>query len=939
MSLPAGTRLGVYDIVSPLGTGGMGEVYRARDSKLGRDVAIKVLPSSFAADSERVARFRREAQVLAALNHPHIAAIYGIDDGGPTPFLVMELVEGPTLDQLIQGQGVVESGQAQASSSQRAHGAAVRAGRTRRGLPIDDVLSIARQIADALEAAHEKGIIHRDLKPANIALAADGRVKVLDFGLAKPADAGRRPGVTASPTITSPALLTGVGVLLGTAAYMSPEQAKGRAADKRSDVWAFGCVLYEMLTGRRAFEGDDVTDTLAAIVRGEPDWQALPADVPESVRRLLRGCLTKDRLARISDLAVARFLLSDISTSSPIAVTGSSGRSRRLTTAAALLGGVAIGAAGAAAVAWMQLREPRLDAETPVRFSIAPTGPQALAMYGGDRNIDISPDGLLIAYRGADPSDISQTRLFVRSLANLDTRPLTEVGDVHGPFFSPDGAWIGFFSSGELKKVPVGGGVPTTICRIKGTPRGASWGSDDTIVFAAGEHLGLMSVSAAGGDPQVLVEGSRDGIATQPSILPGSATVVFTLVSTPERTQIIEFDRRTRRTVTLLRGFYSASYAAGALWLVAPDGSLRAAAFDPRRLALHSNPETVATAIMRTPLNTGNFAVSDTGTLVYVPGTSQAVTPLRSLVWVDRRGRESAIDLPRRAYGDVRISPDGRQIALGIRDDQRDVWIADLARLTLTRLTFTPNNDQLPVWTPDGRRIVWSSQGNAAMPTPTLFIQAADGTGPPTLLFGSGNPLFPTSISPDGAHVIAWENNPGSGQDIIVVDVPGAGRAQTATGRSILHTNAAEMDAEISPDGRWLAYQSNEGTRTDVYVRPFPNVGDGRWQMSTDGGTRPAWARNGRELFYIDGDGLLTSVSIDTSSSTFKAGTPSRVLATRYYAGTTSLGLDSRGYDVSPDGERFLMLKDVAPASGTPTVFTMVVSLHAVPDFNKRPAK
>ena len=533
MSLESGSRLGPYEILAPLGAGGMGEVFRARDSKLGRDVALKILPTSFVQDPERVARFQREAQILASLNHPHIAAIYGLDESGGTSVLVLELVEGETLADKLRG--------------------------APRGLPVAEALAIARQIADALAAAHEKGIIHRDLKPANIKVTEDGRVKVLDFGLAK--DVGTSSGSGAGPAGLSPTLTlaaTQAGVILGTAAYMSPEQAKGRSVDKRTDVWAFGCVVFEMLTGRRAFDGEDVTDTIAAIVRGEPDWSAFPGDTPDHIRLLVKRCLEKDRRTRVSDIGVARFVLTEAIASSPPAAPSAPAidvRSGRRAAIAASIG-LAAGIAVTAAVVWGFARlAPDRPPQTS-RFAIVPPPSELLNLQGGDRVVAISPDGSRIVYRGGSQS---QPQLFVRTVDQLDAKPLAGAGDPRYPFISPDNKWIGFFSTGDLKKISMSGGPALTLCQINGAPRGATWAPDDTVIFATSNvETGLMRVAAGGGEPKVLTKpdharGEADHL--YPSALPDGKSLLFTIgAAQSENYQIAVLDLKTVRWKIVLRG-------------------------------------------------------------------------------------------------------------------------------------------------------------------------------------------------------------------------------------------------------------------------------------------------------------------------------------------------------------------------------------------------
>jgi len=908
LTLASGTRFGAYDILSLLGSGGMGEVYRAKDTKLNRDVALKILPDTFTHDSERLARFRREAQVLAALNHPHIGAIYGLDEANGQHFLVLELVDGESLDRRI----------------------------ARGPIPIDEALVIAKQIAEALEAAHEKGIVHRDLKPANIALTPDGTVKVLDFGLAKatePPNSGA-PAAMNSPTITTPAMMTGVGMILGTAGYMSPEQAKGRPADKRSDIWAFGCVLYEMLTGRRAFDGEDITDTIAAIMRDEPDWTALPRGVPESTRILIKRCVEKDRRSRIGDIAVARFLLSEDLT--PAFASPAAPRSDVRRTALALAGGVFAGVVMTGA-AWSVLRSGSAAAvrPAPVRFATAPAELQTITFLGGDRDLDVSADGATIVYRGA--ADRTQPHLYVRRLDELEGHPLTGTLDARSPAISPDGQWVAFLTGDEMKKVSIAGGSPVTLCHVPPTSRGTSWGPDGSIVFGAADRNGaLLQVPDTGGEPQTLLapdpaHPDLGGRAYDfPSVLPGGKAVLFTIGNpgaspdVADLAQVAVLDRRTGQRRVLIRGGSQPRYINGYL-VYGSAGILRAVRFDLDRLAIVGEPVPVVERVLTTSTGALNFAVSSRGTLVYVPaGAVNVSSPRRSMVWVNRQGREETIPLPPRAYADPRISPDGTRIAVGIRDQRNDIWIAELTRQTLTRLTFDPAMDQDPVWTPDGLHIVWSSQRGVGVPN--LFMQAADGTGTATQLTANSSPSFATSISPDGAHAIFWQNTPRTAQDVIAVDIaPGPDGRRRLT--PLVQTNAVEMDGELSADGRWLAYESNESGQSEIFVRPYPNVDGGRWQVSNAGGTRPAWARSGHELFYLDAGGLLTSVPIRVTGTTFGAGQPTTILRTKYFPGFTGLGLDLRGYDVSADAQRFLMVKDVPEENLTqrPSVQMVVV--------------
>ena len=892
MALTVGTRIGAYEVSAAIGAGGMGEVYRARDTKLDRDVAIKVLPEALASDPERIARFEREAKTLASLNHPNIAHIHGLEESGGVRALVMELVEGPTLaDRIAQGP-----------------------------IPIDESLPIARQIAEALEAAHEQGIIHRDLKPANVKVRPDGTVKVLDFGLAKAleAPAASSPSLTQSPTITTPAMMTGVGVILGTAAYMSPEQAKGRPADKRSDIWAFGCVLYEMLTGKRAFDGEDISDTLAAILRGEPDWAALPSSVPQSLRDLIKQCLEKDRRRRVAEIAVAQYVMNERPAAfnpAHATVAPSTPRSRQR-----ILGASAAGLVAAlilvTATAWIVTRWSVPTVPPVTRFTIVPPAGQPLSLVGADRDFAIAPDGTFVVYRALS----SQPQLMVRFMNELEARPLAGTENGRWPFISPDGRWVGFFAFDfQVKKVSITGGPPIPLCRYVGAPRGASWGPDDSIVFATSDRAtGLLSVRAGGGDPIVLTKPApATGEDHQfPFVLPSGRAVLFTiLVGLPENAQIAVLDLTTGQHTTVIRGGSHAEYVAPSTgqpgYLVySASGSLRTVRFDPVRLQVLSDPVATVDQVMSFGTGAAEFATSRTGALVFVPSTAGGVvTGTRSLVWVNRQGREEPIKAEPRAYMTARLSPDGTRVALDVNDRDNDVWIWDLARQTLDRLTTSSGTDMSPVWTPDSRSIIWAGTTNEAVPN--LYRQAADGTGKPDRLTTSPSAQFPSSISQD-ARLVLWESAASvTNYDISTLDLR-AGATQPHRTEPLIHTAANESNGELSPDEHWIAYQSNESGQFEIYVSPFPKVDESRAHISTAGGTRPLWARNGRELFYLDAKGLLTAVPIPVQSSdtTFKAGVPTKLLDTRYFAGSSSRGLDLRGYDVSLDGQRFLMIKD-----------------------------
>ncbi len=738
MALTPGTRLGPYEIVAGLGAGGMGEVFHARDTKLNRDVAIKVLPDVFASDTERLARFNREAQTLAALNHPHIAQIYGLEESGGVRALVMELVEGEDLSQRI----------------------------ARGAMPLDEALLVAKQIAQALDAAHEQGIIHRDLKPANIKVTSDGVVKVLDFGLAKLADVGITAGhgdVTASPTITTPAMMTGVGVILGTAAYMAPEQAKGKPADKRSDIWAFGCVLYEMLTAQRAFPGDDVADTLATVLKSEPDWNALPADVAPPVRTLVQRCLAKDRRLRVAHISTALFVMNEsaslVSTApvQPVSVLPRVPLWRRLVmpAAALIVGGASVGAG-----VWLATR-PAVPHVT--RFSLSRTGTGTLAVDTQSRDLAITPDGAHIIYKGIASTG---TQLFVRARNQLELTPLTALGQApRAPFSSPDGQWIGFVEPGSaitLKKVAISGGPALVLCGLDGASRGATWGDDDSIIFAtSATSTGLQRVSSAGGEPTVLTKPNRgrgESDHLWPQFLPGSQAVLFTITATTggiDASQVAVLDLPTGTQKILMRGGSQAYYVPSGHLVYVAAGTLRAVAFNLERLEATGTPIPMLSDVVTLPNGTAEFDIARDGTLVYVAGGAGATA--RTLVWVDRQGREEAIKAaPARPYASPRLSPDGTRVALDIRDQENDVWVWDLARETLIRVTSDPGVDQAPTWMPDGRRLVFSSQAGGL--GGSLFWQAADGTGKAERL--SEGPIFqrPSAVLADSTRVLFSES-------------------------------------------------------------------------------------------------------------------------------------------------------------------------------------
>jgi serine/threonine-protein kinase len=866
--LTAGARLGQYDILSPIGAGGMGEVYRARDTKLGRDVALKVLPDSLAHDSERLARFEREAHLLASLNHPSIAQIYGFEDSTGVAALVMELVEGPTLaDRIAQGP-----------------------------IPLDEALPIAKQIAEALEAAHDQGIIHRDLKPANIKVRADGTVKVLDFGLAKAFDptASSGAGATMSPTLSIHA--TQAGLILGTAAYMAPEQARGKAVDKRADNWAFGCVLFEMLTGRRAFDGDDISTTLASVLKTDPDWKALPPATPASLHRLLRWCLDKDPKRRLQAIGDARVQLEDLlggalePVTSPVSPGHPLWRSAMAVAVLVLLAAVSTGV-----IVWLVARSSTARTRV-VRFEITPPTTAALSITGSSRDVALAPDGSRIVYIGA-----GGTTLFVRALDQLEATPLVRGGAFRDPFVSPDGQWVGFFDQLTLKKVAITGGPAITLARLDAPSRGATWAADGSIIYATfSTTTGLLRVSADGGTPAVLTRPDHtrgETTHTWPEVLPGGHAVLYTVASTEPASAIFILDLRNNRSSIVLRGGNHAQYVPSGHLLYAAAGSLRAIAFDLTRGIVVGTSTAVVSQATVTRTGGANASLASDGTLVYV--SEAAGGRLRTLVWVDGQGHETPLAAQPRAYVQPRISPDGSRVAVVVQDENNtDIWLWDLVRATLTRVTSDPTVNATPVWAPDGQSLVFNSNRTGQF---NLFTQAADGTGAVERLTESPNTQAASAVSPDGTRLVFTQGSPTTGSDVMALRLDGTHQVVP-----LVQTPFTERNGIVSPDGRWLAYEANDTGSFEVYVRPFPNVTRGHWQVSTSGGMQPLWARNGQDLFYFAPDGALMRVAVATGS-TWNPGPPTKLLEGRYLADAG--GLFIRNYDVTADGQRFLMLK------------------------------
>ena len=856
--------------------GGMGEVYRATDTNLKRQVAIKVLPDAVATDSERLARFQREAELLASLNHPNIAAIHGLERADGQTALVMELVEGPTLAARI-AQGPI---------------------------PLDETLPIAKQIAESLEAAHERGIIHRDLKPANIKVRADGTVKVLDFGLAKAMEpaAGSSSSVSMSPTITTPAM-TQAGVILGTAAYMSPEQAKGRVVDKRSDVWAFGAVLYEMLTARRAFEGDDVSDTLARILMKEPDWTTLPAGTPAPLRKLLRRCLEKDRKRRLDSAADARLEIEEALTS-PAASDGLGipTTDSRIPTRSRALPWTFSAIFGAALVSALLLWAPwRAETVPAPRRLLASIGAAATLPSDSGAAAILSPDGTTLAFV-AQQAKLS--RLFVRPLEQLQAAPLAGTEGAASPFFSPDGLWIAFFAGGKLKKIAVTGGAVVTLCDAVGN-RGGTWSDDETIIFAPGQIPLLRRVAAAGGTPTGFGAVPQGPLTSQrwPQALPRRKGLLYTEQpsnASADAANVVVVPLSGGTPKIVVRGSHYGRYVPTGHLVYLQHGTLFAVRFDLDRLETMGEAVPVEEGVL-TNQSTGGaqVAFSADGTLVYVPGV--AATRASSIDWLTRDGKTSVLRPTKADWTSPKFSPDGEKLALDISDGkQSDIWVYEWARDMLTQLTFDPSQEQGPVWTPDGQRVLFSSDRGKPGVT-NLYLINADGTGDLRRLTDSSQNQVGTSWHPNGRFVSFMEQA-GTGQyDLMILPMEGDEvRGWTAGKPTVFLSNpATKVMPAFSPDGRWIAYVSNEagGNVLESWVRPFPPA-SGQWRVSYGGGGHPHWSPTSRELLFYKGPNVMVS-PYNVVGDSFRADNP------RLWSPTSirSVGLPSP-YDIHPDGKR-----------------------------------
>jgi serine/threonine protein kinase len=863
-----GTKLAHYEITRHLGTGGMGEVYQATDSKLGRSVAIKLLPEAFTHDADRAARFEREARVLASLNHPNIATIHGVEESGGRKFLVMELVTGETLAEKIK----------------------------RGAIPLDESLGIATQITEALEAAHEKGVIHRDLKPANIKVTPEGKVKVLDFGLAK-AFAADASGIdlSNSPTMMS---ATTPGMILGTAAYMSPEQTKGKETDRATDVWAFGCVLYEMLTGRRVFDGETVSEILAGVLKSDPEWNRLPAGTPEGIRRLLRRCLQREEKRRLRDVRDARIEIDEAQIGPQVdAARDTSRRRERLAWVSSLVLVVIIAAVATVGA----LRPAPLSPETRLEISTPPTtDPVSMA---------ISPDGQKIVFVANSENG---SRLWLRSLGSVSAQPLSGTESAQFPFWSPNNRSVGFFADGKLKRVDVDG---RSVQAMANAPqaRGGTWNRDGTILFAPGSAGPIFRMSDAGGEPVPLTrpDGPKQTGHRFPQFLADGRHFLYFVTGSPEVRGVYISSLAGSETRRLLNADGAATTASSGQLLFVLQGTLFAQDLDPIRMELTGSASAIAEHVtIDVPANLPAISASTAGPILYRAGSPGGQ---RQFVWFDRSGKEiGRVGSPDTANAlGPSISPDGRHLALSRTvSGNFDIWLLDTARGVLSRFTLDPSFEINPVWSPDGARIVFNSARTGVVDLYQKLVIGPPGSEKP--LLATAQPKTATDWSPDGRFLLYHSQDPKMGWDIWALPLDANGKPGDPF--PVVQTNFDELEAQFSPDAKWIAYQSNETGRFEIYVQPFPGPGGRSAPISTNGGGQLRWRHDGKEIFYIALDGKLMAVSIRPASNaqTLEAGSPVPLFVPRIASKVTP------PYIVSPDGQRFLINTITEDASTAP---------------------
>ncbi|MFN0150168.1 MAG: protein kinase domain-containing protein [bacterium] len=908
MSLTPGTRLGPYEILAPLGAGGMGEVYRARDTALDREVAIKLLPDAFAHDAERLARFEREAKMLASLNHPNIAGIYGLSEHGGTRFLAMELVPGETLgDRIARG-----------------------------AIPLDEARRIALAIAEALEAAHDAGIGHRDLKPANVQLAPDGKVKVLDFGLAKIVESahavsgGSALNLSNSPTLTSPATMA--GVILGTAAYMSPEQARGTPVDRRADIWAFGCVVYEMLTARRAFEGDTVSDTLASVLKSEPAWKLLDARAPRSVATVVERCLRKDPRRRAQSIGDVRIALEDATlddAGAAVAGTAASSSQARATKggrATRLVPWLVAGACAIALAATLSMppRAERSNAER-LRLSVNLLDAEDLTQELAPAAV-LSPDGATIAFVAGFGQG---QHLFLRRLDSFDARRVEGLEGVRSPFFSPDGAWIGIFTREALYKVPAGGGSPVRICDVR-EPRGATWSDDGSIVIAPHTETGLHRVPVDGGELTpitTLATATNERTHRWPFALPGGA-ILFMAQRRGETYDEADIDvwvPKSGEVKTLVRGGSAPRWSPTGHLLYVRHGDLLAAPFDLDRLEVTGPGVAVVEGVLAytgdqtSGDGSAEYWVSGNGRLLYRANTEADRANVSRIVLVDRRGNVQRTISEPEGFSCPRVSPDGKRLAVCVSVDATtppNLWIYDLERGTPTRLTFDRRSVTNIVWTPDGRDVLHTAEPSS------VVARRADGIGGEHLLFEYGDDYtWPISFSPDGRTLALHSLSKTTNWDILLAPVSrdAGGKMKLGAFVPFANTAAIEWTPDISPDGAWVAYVSTESGRNEVYVQSI-TPGVAKWQVSWDGGNYPRWARSGSEILFQNG-GAMLSARVERLESGLRIEKPVELFRGEFVDVTPF-----PGYDVTADGEGFILFQADDAAGIDRTHVTLVTN-------------
>ena len=868
MAIGPGSRIGPYEVTSLLGEGGMGKVWRAHHAALKRDDALKVLPDDVASDPDRLARFQREAQVLASLNHPNIARVYGFEQAEGVHALVMELVDGATLADRI-GFGP---------------------------LPLDEALPIARQIAEALDTAHEQGIVHRDLKPANVKLRPDGTVKVLDFGLAKltgPDDSmpgGKKSGphLSNSPTLTSPALMTRVGVILGTAAYMSPEQARGRPVDKRADVWAFGCVLFEMLTGRRVFDGDDVTDTLASVVKSDPPWSALPAATPPAIRRLLERCLRKDTGRRLRDIADAKLEIDD-ALAGPVAITPARGNRERLFWIAALAASMA--ALAVVSVAYLR-RSPQPQPELRLQIVTPP---------GSETELAMAPDGRSVVFSATTDG---KTELWVRALSVANAQVLPGTAGAERPFWSPDSRSIGFFADQKLKRIEIASGTVQTLADAS-VSRGGAWG-DGTIIFAPANISPLMRIPARGGAAVEATHLAEGQVSHRlPVFLPDGKRFLFFVTGTSavQGVYLGSLDSDSSRRV--LEGESSAVFTAPDLLLFRGESALMAQRVDVQTFETIGEPAAIAETVATRANLLGSIAVSGSAAGAFAYRSD--VPSRRQFVWLSRDGTrigtigepDETLERSERAW---QLSPDGRLVVVQRRiNNNADLWLIDVARGVARRWVTSPASESYPMWSPDSTRIAFGSSRLHGSVVHDLFVKSIAGAQNETTLLESAENKAPTSWSRDGRFLMYSVLSAKTGNDLWVLPLDG-GKKPFAFAETPSH----EQSAAFSPDGRWVAYDSNETGRFEIYVQQFPGPATST-PVSTGGGTSPMWGNDGREIVYRGPDNRVMAIPVSIGPSGVNAGTPVPLFT---LPSTATLNM-------TPDGKRFLVnaaLDDAAMA-------------------------